>query len=290
MNPFAQRPFVTVGKTNFTTVVMAEKIRQSVLEWRDSLPETWQAAGEAFPEPVLLWMAERGLIAIRLDVQWYPPQRPPYVVRVAVEHSGPFVYRRFLEEFAKLQCVLPEWRESLSGSEWEVPTISQVKRRGTVGEYDTMAVEALAQYDGQNGVTTGKGRSLTEAMAAVQREFTTRINRVEFDGVVVFRKRMHDEADNGQPEKPVTLLDQSEDGVLFYSDLITALGIDPGTFRTHASKASLQHLLPTRGQKGLQLKRSDAAQLLNAVAAYASSPDTRAKASNLAKDPSKIGR
>ena len=116
MNPLESRPFTTIGKSNFSPIVLAD--RPGLLEWWRALPEGWQELAASGKHSMqLLWLAERGLVTIRSEVQWYPPKKPPYCVQAIAEHSGPFMYLRFLEAFGKLHCVLPEWRESLRGSD-----------------------------------------------------------------------------------------------------------------------------------------------------------------------------
>lgn len=195
-----------IGKSNFSPIVVND--RPGLLEWWEALPDEWQDVSTSGKHSMqLLWLAERGLVTLRSEVQWYPPKRPPYCVLATVEHSGPFMYEMFIESFGRLQCVLPEWRESLRGSDWEVPSVSHVmSNAGKLRDFDTAenwiaAIESLARFDGQNGVTTAKGRSRDEAFAEVQkRRFPFRIVEVKFDGVPVFTLQRNKVVASTHPE------------------------------------------------------------------------------------------
>ncbi len=205
MNPLDAVPFTTIGKSNFSPIIVAD--RGDLLEWWLSLRcDQWHESALSGKHPMLLlWLSERGLITTRSEIQWYPPNRPPYRVSAILEHSGPFLYRRFIEAFGKLQCVMPEWRESLHGSDWEVPAVTYFKSNrqhraelAAIKDIESVeawiaSIESTAQFAGQNGVTSGqvprskKRHSLEDALANVQKlDFRICIASVKFDGETTY--------------------------------------------------------------------------------------------------------
>ncbi|MEJ7593022.1 MAG: hypothetical protein WKF77_15860 [Planctomycetaceae bacterium] len=198
MNPLERNPWTTIGKSNFSPITVGG--RTQLLEWWRSIADDhWHDTATSGKHSMLLqWLSERGLITTRIEAQWYPPTRPPFCVSVVMEQSGPFQYLRFLEAFGGLHCVLPEWRDSLRGADWQVPAVTHFKSNRNAIDAQTRIseIESAAKFRGERGVMTGEeragkaGRSLEEAIANVKGLGfkDTKILSVKFDGSPVYGK------------------------------------------------------------------------------------------------------
>jgi|GEM_PF-4713430 len=201
--PLVGKSFTTLGKDAFSPMTVGKRdlLLNALLAFRET---GWRKASELpFHSLELIWAAERGLIIIRAESQWWPPGENPPCVKAVFEASGTFLYRRCITALLQHPSTPLSWQTTPGRSDWTTPVVLQFKLNGKSDglqaalskQPDRLAalktwlkqLEKRFDYNGRGGVFDGRStkQSQEDALRLADSEFrAVKLIRLNRDGVL----------------------------------------------------------------------------------------------------------